>query len=156
MAYTEQDWSSLSDCDSGTGLEFDWFAVDRSGYLGVFATAGQGPIAAGIWRHREAFNQLSEACLSLPASRLFEKVLIGSGDFGDWWRFAAQGLFAFDYRDVHRLQSKRLHGYEVIARPQDPRPATSLFPAFDIRWLPRINIDFESHSFIPDETIQSA
>jgi hypothetical protein len=156
MAYTEQDWSSLAVCVSGTGLEFDWFAVDRSGYLGVFATAGEGPIPAGIWQHREAYNKLSEECLSLPATRLFEKFITASGDFGDWWRFAAQGLFAFDYRDVHRVQSKRSHCYELIARPHDMVPAGSLLPALDIDWMPRINIDFQSHSFIPNATIQSA
>lgn len=47
------------------GLEFDWFAVDAAGAMGLFATGGWGDIPVEVARHAQQHQQLA-AQLALP------------------------------------------------------------------------------------------
>lgn len=69
-----------------TGLEFDWFAVDRDGRLALFASAGEGFLPGGVGAHHVDYSELSD---SLPAPR--------SGTSDVWSDYAALGLFVFDW-----------------------------------------------------------
>jgi hypothetical protein len=33
------------------GIEFDWFAVDRNGFVGLFSSAGNGPVPTSVVAH---------------------------------------------------------------------------------------------------------
>jgi hypothetical protein len=58
------------------GLEFDWFALDATGRIGLFSSAGFGPVPASVQLHfqehdRTAFQidwrvlQMEQACAEL-------------------------------------------------------------------------------------------
>ena len=51
------------------GLEFDWFAVDAEGFVGVFFSAGWGPVPDFVFAH-------------LDAQRVIEQHLRPSADIG--------------------------------------------------------------------------
>lgn len=41
------------------GLEFDWFALDAEANIGMFSTAGSGPVPANVRPHFRAHDQAS-------------------------------------------------------------------------------------------------
>lgn len=155
MPYSDKEWLALSRSAPNTGEEFDWYALDRKGHLAVFTTAGLGPVPGAIWAHREKFYALATAVDGLPAADAFEKMFSGPGNHLEWCDLARKGLFAFDYYDVHR-KTNRLHGYDLIARPGNPVPASQLLPQVDMRWLPMLKVEFGACTQVPDAEIGRA
>jgi hypothetical protein len=79
-----------------SGLEFDWFCVDQAGQLGVFSSAGSGPIPEAVFRAgHTTYNDLL-AFFALRQQTLPTLVFRGCGDYRDWETYARHGLFAFD------------------------------------------------------------
>ncbi len=65
------------------GLEFDWFAVDESGNVALFSSAGSG--------------QVPEAALSLETRYESLRIFLGLSLGAETWQQAAgAGLFAYD------------------------------------------------------------
>lgn len=54
-----------ADYDSFYGFEFNWFAIDSSGVISLFSTAGYGEIPGSVMQHEQAHRALSEQ-LDLP------------------------------------------------------------------------------------------
>jgi len=77
------------------GGEFDWFAVDGVGHVGHFATAGYGPVPAGILARLDELRDLDERVLGLPVVGEATGHLPGRID--DWLEMARCGLFAYDW-----------------------------------------------------------
>jgi len=146
--FKEEDWADLAQCQ-GAGTEFDWFGRDMDGHLAVLTSAGTGPIPRAIWNHLGEYNALVTRIESLPANG-FVQVFQGSGHYEDWRDFAAAGLFAFDYHDVHRVQKHG--GYDLMARPSMPI-ACSTLGADLVSWIPVLNVAFTEALFIPDAAI---
>ncbi len=42
------------------GYEFDWYAVDQEGQIGVFSTAGFGPIPQAVQLHYQDHLDISD------------------------------------------------------------------------------------------------
>lgn len=66
------------------GLEFDWFAIDEEGNIGLFSTAGFGPVPANVQLHFQAHDQ--------AASAIDWRVPVV------WKECASRGLFVFDWQ----------------------------------------------------------
>jgi hypothetical protein len=154
MPYSDKEWFALSRCTEYTGVEFDWYALDREGHLAVFTTAGSGPVPAAIWDRREEFHALEAAVDALTAAADFEEVYAGYGNYLEWHDLARKGLFAFDYQDVHR--TRQLHHYDLMARPVNPVSAAQLLPQIDVRWLPVLMVEFGDCTQVPDAEIGRA
>ncbi len=82
------------------GREYDWFAVDGEGRVGLFSTAGGGVAPASI-RHDESYFEatraLLEALLAGPATtRARRAPKVRAGLRNDWRLFAERGGFGFD------------------------------------------------------------
>ncbi len=128
-----------------SGLDMEWVAVDRQGRMGIFTTAGCGPIPTAYLASSEVLDQLSGAVWSLPEITEHE-LLVSLPRPDDFIACARRGLYAFDWADVHRSegQAKR---YKVYARPKKPLMADS------IAWSPELralleqvtsrNLDFD-------------
>lgn len=151
MPIGEDYWAALEKAGTNLGEEFDWFAVDLSGFLAVFSNAGRGPVPASVWANRVPYNALVEACAKLPTAFAIEKVFEGSGTYSDWWNYAARGLYAFDFQDVHR--TKPLRAYDLMARPQLPIRANELLSGANLSWLPLLEIEFVAVSAVPSSAI---
>lgn len=66
------------------GLEFDWFASDAEGNIGLFSTAGFGPVPDNVQLHFQGHDQVA-AQLDWRVSEV-------------WKECASRGLFVFDWQ----------------------------------------------------------
>lgn len=100
-----------------TGVEFDWFAIDSSGFLALCSSAGFGPIpdsvlavATPTTRPDDAtddlLNVLPERGQAVPEGR-------GPGTCEEWRALARRGFFVYDWR--HRQGP-----YERVIHPSAP------------------------------------
>ena len=90
----------------------EWIAVDRKGRVGVFTTAGTGPIPKACLTEAEALYQIWDAIRSLPEVMDYELVVtVPRPD--DFIAFAKRGLFSFDWDEFQEAPQ-----YEVQARPK--------------------------------------
>jgi hypothetical protein len=153
MPYSTERWENLMRCAPQTGEELDWYALDTKGHLAILATAGQGPVLSSIWSYREALNDFQETITKLSDVGLYEKVSVNSGP--DWNDLACKGLFVFDYTEVRRFFLRRFR-YELMARPKTILRAIDLVPNVDVRWLPVLEVDFTTCSFLEKSQIKTA
>lgn len=97
-----------------SGLDVEWIAVDRKGRVGVFTTAGNGPIPKACLTEAEVLEKIWGAIRSLPEVMDYELVVtVARPD--DFIAFAKRGLFSFDWEEFQETPR-----YEVQARPKTP------------------------------------
>ena len=92
------------------GIDVEWVAIDGRGRVGVFTTAGMGPIPSAYLDAPGALDLCFDAIRALPErteSILFAQVPRPD----DFVAFARRGCFSFDWEDGR---------YELQARPQAP------------------------------------
>lgn len=95
------------------GLARDWFAVDRTGAVGRFASAGPGLIPPALLADDIDPEIVKAGVLELPAHGEAVLASVATADRGESMEFARRGLWSFD---------KSPHGgaYELFARPVRP------------------------------------
>ena len=99
--------------------ELDWIATDLVGQVGVFSAIGNVPIPDLVFSSYEKYVALMEKVDALVQGFEVEIMLDDEhGDVTDWLRYAKQGLFAFDFYDVHRTVDEKRNQYDLIARPK--------------------------------------
>jgi hypothetical protein len=69
------------------GIEFDWFAIDQSGNVALFATAGAGFVPPYVFANREHYEEISEG---IEASHWGSKEV--------WNDYATLGLYVYDWK----------------------------------------------------------
>ncbi len=149
--YPIKHWpSSAADCE---GLEFDWFAADNIGQLGVFTSAGRGFIPSRVFTSVSSYNEFIALVARRPTS---EAVLefSGTGRFADWKELSEHGLFAYDFQDVHRIGVHHRDGYDLIYRPSTPA-TVSMLPASVAEYLPRLDTIFGGADLVPLALLQA-
>jgi hypothetical protein len=129
------------------GTDFDWFALDRQGHLGVFTTARQGPVPMTFWEHFEQFQQLRKWVDELPSVAPSVQVFPGEGNYRDWAEYALKGLFAFDFQD--ELRGGKANGYDLIAYPLAPLRSGDAAVGERAAWLPVLDVDFPLCPVVP-------
>ncbi|SFQ78958.1 hypothetical protein [Hymenobacter arizonensis] len=68
------------------GFEFDWFAQDAEGNMGLFSTGGFGPVPLVVQRHFQDHD-----CAALGIA------LPHAGSLDVWQDVALHGLYVFDW-----------------------------------------------------------
>lgn len=106
------------------GWDYAWIASDVDGHLGIFTNAGQGPIPTAVLVQRELADETEELIRRLPERGVGE-MLVTFPRSDDYISFARRGLFAYDWRDVHRTQGFS-HCYELLCRPEVPISITDV------------------------------
>jgi hypothetical protein len=106
-------------------IDYEWFAFDAVGHIAVFTTAGVGPIPKPVLASRAAEDALGEFAHHLPI-RGTAVMLVSLPRPDDYMAFAAQGLFAYDWADVHRSARDWSGVYELYARPDRPISACDM------------------------------
>lgn len=144
--YPIEHWpKSGGDC---LGWEFDWFCVDRHGFMAVLTTAGRGHIPESFF---QTSAQEYNVIIGVLASRQTcngMRVTTESGKFSDWELYARHGLFAFDFQDVHRPSSLARNGYDLIYKPVRPAHRSEL-PESMRHCLPVFETDFSTIDLLP-------
>jgi hypothetical protein len=116
----------MEECRDIQGIEFDWFAVDRSGRIALFATAGSGPVPANVLAFSGAHNSIGD--------------VIALSDFGSlevWQSYAHAGLYVFDWSDSQG-------SYIRVAEPTAGVEFKHVHAVAAIPGLPRLPLSFSA------------
>lgn len=95
------------------GLEYDWAAIDKNGYVGYFSSAGAGPIPKFCILEPALFDELFEKTISMVTSCESIQLSGYDRDVSDWVSIAQKGFYTFDWR-------RELSVYQLIAKPKKP------------------------------------
>ena len=108
-------------------LDVMWAATDSIGQVGVFFSAGEGPIAKTFLDYEGYEQEVLETYFGALPPR---GKLIRVAGFGDdsVYELAERGCYVFDWSDVHRASEKLLHAYELCATPSGPLKLNELAP----------------------------
>ena len=90
-----------------SGLEFDWLACDEDGFVGMFSSAGFGPVPEAAIANADSLAEALDRIKALPVTGDTTPVS-GRTDPDDWIAAAQRGLFAFDWahmRDRYQLEA---------------------------------------------------
>lgn len=115
--------------DDLAGIDYAWIAIDDDGHVGVFTSAGAGPIPRWFANGRSWCDEVFDAVASLPLRGTFRLEVpdaATTAGLQDWKHWAEVGLFAFDWADVHRRTAEHTRCYELIATPTDPIGARTM------------------------------
>jgi hypothetical protein len=95
--------------------DVEWYAADGHDCVGMFTSAGPGPIPLAGFRDLDAYLALPDCLRTLP--ELGEPELLARYNcMDDFRRAAARGLFAFNFEDSGASPP----GYRLVARPVVP------------------------------------
>jgi hypothetical protein len=136
---TKETWREII-IDGAYSQEFDWFASDRNGNLGIFSAIMNAPIPESIKVSYENYIKVEEIISSLPKSTSHILTTNENGNFSDWISYAEKGLFAFDFQDVHRTKNEIKNQYDLIAKPFQPILVNDKHILFDI--IIKLDCDF--------------
>ena len=110
------------------GVDFDWFAIDVSGQLAVFASAGSGIIPNNVLKSQSVHESISEK-IDAP----------NWGNEAVWDDYAKLGLYVFDwYAD----------SYRKIRSPAAKLCVALRNDVNDITILPRLGLDMSLVTYI--------
>lgn len=100
-----------------SGLDVEWIAVDGRGRVGVFTTAGSGPLPKVYLTSAGLLDQIWDVVRHLPEITEHE-LLVSLPRPDDFVAFAKRGLSSFDWADICRSWASASGPYEIQARPQ--------------------------------------
>lgn len=92
------------------GIDFEWYAVDRTEQIARFTTGGRGFIPATALAPGNCYDVSGATFAALP-ERCAARLLVDFPKPDDFIAIAKAGLFAYDYRDGR---------YELVAIPSTP------------------------------------
>lgn len=122
--------------DQFCGVEFDWFAQDAAGSVGLFASGGYGELPGAVIRHAACHAQVA-ATLHLPHL----------GSLQVWQDYAQYGLFVFDWK--HHAGP-----YLKMAQPLTPLTLSLRDQVRQIPELPTLALYFRELSYVKIEPYQ--
>ena len=108
------------------GIEFDWFASDRSGNIALFATAGAGFVPKAVISSREEHQSISDS---------FETPHLGSVNI--WDDYARLGIFVFDWAPDDGP-------YKLVRVPTASITNQLSEQLQSLSFLPRLMVDFQT------------
>jgi hypothetical protein len=107
-------------------LDVMWAATDSIGQVGVFFSAGEGPIAKTFLDY-ENYEQEDLEGFMLELPRRGECIKTSADGINSDVQLAEAGCYVFDWSDVHRVSGK-LHVYELCTMPSVPLKLEELAP----------------------------
>lgn len=132
-----------------SGCDYEWLALDSEGYVAIFTSAGCAPIPTSILRQASDADLLSAAVRDLPIKGKAH-MLAPLPRPDDYIYFSSRGLFAYDWRDLHRSSHNCSNAYEMLSKPEHPIRIDE-FPEQFRHALARIR--FDTLSFRSEEKI---
>lgn len=102
------------------GIDCAWLASDSQGRLGVFMTAGVGPIPSIVLEVQHLpMEDVEEQLCRLPVVSAYH-LLIEASRPDSFIALCERGLFVYDWTDVHRTRRNEIGAYELVAIPNAP------------------------------------
>jgi uncharacterized protein YbjT (DUF2867 family) len=117
------------------GVDFSWFAADAAGNIGLFCAGREGFVPEDVQAHYQAHTQLVQE-IEIP--RRAEE------QFGA--RFAAQGLFVYDWSGDENLYDFFVYRspYHKVAEPMRQLDADFQTRVLQLTGLPMVREDFHA------------
>lgn len=107
------------------GIDIAWVASDAHGNLGIFITAGAGPIPVHAMRFLDEERQCPEEMIAeLPATGASD-LFMDAPDTSSYSTMADRGFYVFDWTDIYAT-AELLEKYELVAKPRNPSRTTEL------------------------------
>lgn len=101
------------------GTEFSWLAIDDSGLVGIFMTAGEGNVPSSVLLP-EVNGANVEAEVLKMSERSECRLHKAYNRADDFVALARRGVYAYDWSDVHRTRANCTGMYELVAEPMNP------------------------------------
>lgn len=105
-----------SDAENLAGRDLSWIASDRLDQVGLFVTAGSGPVPPSAFSWVEEAEE--QAC-ALPTICVAE-LLMSLPRPDDFLELGRRGFFAFDWTDAGKEIVQATNTYELVCRPAAP------------------------------------
>jgi len=116
----------MSDRPYPDGVDCVWIASDRDCHMGVFVTAGIGPIPVhALNSDCVPVEDLEELVCSMPTVSE-ARLLVAVKRPDDFIDLAERGFFVYDWTDIHRTTREAIRAYEPVAVPVSPIKADIL------------------------------
>lgn len=135
-----QQWEAI--VNNSYAIEFDWIGTNHIGHTAVFSSYNTGYIPEKVKTSFELYSQLDHLIQAMPKYTIPKLFTKETGNFKDWLSYAAKGLFAFDYQDIHRKQ--KIDRYDLIAQPTTPLSNLKGIEKF-INIIPTFNLVFDEN-----------
>jgi len=134
-------------------IEFDWFGIDNNGFIAVFSSFSRGFIPEIVKKSRLDYIKIIEEIENLLFKYTAQLVINSDGRFDDWIKYSKQGIIAFDYQEVHRIEKHEV--YDLISKPNNLMTAEAIgINKKIIKKIPKFNMSFNSYS-IKDSDLQT-
>ncbi len=114
VIYIDSDWA--------------WMAQDKAGYVGMFVTAGHGPIPFEVLRAYDVEIETAEENVLMLMKSTECVNHCQAPNPKSFIEIAQRGIYAFDWTDVHRVKRDEIEAYEIMATPKNPITAIELPP----------------------------
>ena len=103
-----------------------WVASDALNHIGVFITAGIGPVplVALDSSRMNIINVESEILKSAVVSEF--EILVSVPQPDTFAELAARGIYVYDWTDVEKIMVEAVNMYELVAEPSTPVTIDSL------------------------------
>lgn len=102
------------------GIDCVWLAADRQGQVAAFVTAGCAPIPApALCYDALLIEDVENEVSKLPVCSEV-RLLVEMKRPDDFLAIAARGIYAYDWRDLHRGSRDAKNVYEPVAVPSSP------------------------------------
>lgn len=98
------------------GIDAGWLGADERGRVGLFITAGQGPVPAAALSQLECDPWPEEAIMKLSKSADCT-LSCNVPDPSTFVAVAERGFFVFDWSDIYCTHAEELGEYELVASP---------------------------------------
>ena len=112
------------------GMEFDWFALDSAGNIGIFSFGGYGFIPEEVLAHHASHSHLADV---IPLPHL--------GSLQIWQDFAEAGLFVYDWNEYKGPYLRK-------AEPTKPIDAALKDRILQIEGLPILRHNFRDRAAV--------
>lgn len=132
------------------GMDCVWIASDNACNVGVFITAGIGPIPVqSLSVDVLNIEDIEEILYRLPHISSCH-LLVSMKRPDDFIELSERGFFVYDWCDIHRIKKDYSNAYELIAIPSNPIKLNDL-PEILIKTI--YNIDFNDLIFIEEKKL---
>jgi hypothetical protein len=123
-------WKAVGTGQAIDWADFEWYALDRDGSIGMLTSAGPGPVPRYIFRDLDAYISALEFFGRL-LRRGGAEILIEMPRVDDWRLAAERGIYGFDYLDG---PGSKPAGYYMVARPEESLHVEAV-PGWLREWL---------------------
>lgn len=94
-----------------------WIAKDKFGYLGVFITAGIGPIPQiALQSDKQDILEMETVILSFPPISDV-KMISHAPNTSSYFALSQRGFYVFDWLDIEKPTSQETDTYEIVSAP---------------------------------------